>query len=152
MNKLIKISLIALAASISLPSYSQSSTQDFATCLADSLNGKERKELAKWIFLSISVHPNLKEFSKVSIEIRDKTDKYIGSLITRLLTENCPSELRLASESDPLALQKGFEFVGQVAMQEIMTNTETMKALSGYARYTDQSKIAATISKSKSNE
>jgi hypothetical protein len=39
-------------------------------------------------------------------------------------------------------MQKGFELVGQVAMQEIMTNENTMQALAEYAKYADQEEIA----------
>lgn len=146
MSKFIKIGTIVIASLLALPSYSQESTQAFATCLADSLNGKERKELAKWIFLSISVHPTLKEYSKASANDSEVVDQYIGKLVTRLLTENCPAEMRAAHDADPMAIQKGFEFVGQVAMQEIMSNEEALKALTGYAQYIDQEKLTATLS------
>ncbi len=145
MNKLIKAGLLILASIVSMPSSSQESTQVFATCMADSLNGKERKELAKWIFLSMTVHPSLKEYSTASVEDRDTSDRYVAKLITRLITENCPTELRAASKTDPLAIQKGFEFVGQVAMQEIMSNQETLEALTGYAAYLDQNDIAEAL-------
>ena len=46
MNRLFKIGTFVIASIFSLPSYSQDTTQQFANCLADSLNGKERKELA----------------------------------------------------------------------------------------------------------
>ncbi|MAM87844.1 MAG: hypothetical protein CME36_11120 [unclassified Hahellaceae] len=143
MTKLLKITAFALVSILSLPAYSQDNTQVFANCLADSLNGKERKELAKWIYLSMSVHPTLQSYSKSSDEDREQIDQRIGELVTRLLTENCPSELRAANKTDSLAIQRGFEFVGQVAMQEIMTNKATAEALAGYARYIDQEKIAA---------
>lgn len=149
MNTLLKITLVALAAVISVPSFSLEPTQKFATCLVDSLNGKERKELAKWIFISMSVHPHLNEFSAVPNALRTETDQYIGALVTRMLTESCPAELQQANRVNPLALQKGFELVGQVAIQELLTNQETMAALSGYANYVDQSKITAILSKEK---
>lgn len=152
MNRLIKTGLLILATIVSMPSSSQESTQEFATCLADSLNGKERKELAKWIFLSMTVHPSLKEYSTASAKDRDTSDQHVSKLITRLITENCPAELRAARTADPLAIQKGFEFVGQIAMQEIMTNQETLEALSGYARYLDQNEIAEALGEDGSSE
>ncbi len=145
MNKLIKAGILLLASFISMPSLAQGSTEAFATCLADSLNGKERKELAKWIFLSMTVHPNLKEYSTASAKDRDTSDQYVAKLITRLVTESCPAEMRTARKTDPLAIQRGFEFVGQVAMQEIMTNQETLEALTGYAAYLDQDAIADAL-------
>ena len=72
-------------------------------------------------------------------------DKSTGALISRLLTKNCPNELSKANKANPLALQKVFEFVGQVAMQELMTNDDVTKAISGYANYIDQEKIGELL-------
>jgi hypothetical protein len=103
--------------------------------MVDTLNGKERTNLAKWIFFSIAAHPEIKSHSGVGQKERKESDEYVGKLITRLLTSDCPNELKRANKSDPVALQKAFELVGKVAMQELMTNQDVMKAVSNYARY-----------------
>jgi len=126
---------------IQTPVLAESPTDRFAVCMADNLNGKERKNLAKWIFFSIAAHPEIKPYSRASRQNVEESDQYVGKLITRLLTADCPGELKSASASDPLALQKAFEMVGQVAMQELMTNQEVMKTLTNYAQYADQEKI-----------
>lgn len=76
-----------------------------------------------------------------------ESDQYVGKLITKILTVDCPKELYAANKSDPLAIQKAFELVGKVAMQELMTNQDTIKAITNYAAYTDQRKINAILSK-----
>ena len=68
-------------------------------------------------------------------------------MITRLLTVDCPTELTAANKSDPMAINKAFELVGRVAMQELMSNQDTMQALTNYAKYTDQEKINVLLSK-----
>lgn len=145
MKVLVKTLALTAALISGSPAFSMTPTEIFANCLADSLNGKERKNLAKWIFLSITVHPEIKSYANVSAKDKGETDKYVGELVTRLLTEECPRELKAANDSNPLAVQKGFEMVGQVAMQELMTNQETMAALTGYVQYADQEKIARII-------
>jgi len=68
--------------------------------MTDSLNGKERKELGKWIFLGMSAHPEISNLSNVSGAIRDGSDQYIGNLITRLLAEDCMVEARMAMKNE----------------------------------------------------
>ncbi|MCP4279261.1 MAG: hypothetical protein GY776_04520, partial [Alteromonas sp.] len=55
--------------------------------------------------------------------------------------------LAAAHKENPLAIQKGFELVGQVAMQEIVTNEATMVALTEYAKYADMKKIRGVLAK-----
>jgi len=57
------------------------------------------------------------------------------------MTENCPDELQAANRADPQAIERSFELVGQVAMQELMGNQDVMTAITNYAKYADQEKI-----------
>lgn len=145
MSVKIKIFAIAIAMAISPVTLAQDPIADFATCMADTLDGKQRKEMAKWIYLSMAVHPVLKDYSVATDKDREQTDKSIAALITRLLTEDCPAELAKATNDDPQAIQKGFEFLGQLAMQELMSHSDTMKALSNYVNYLDQEKIVKAL-------
>lgn len=114
--------------------------------MVDTLNGKERKSLAKWIFLAMASHPEINQYSTATVKEIDNSDQYVGKLITRILTVDCPAELASSHKSDPLAINKAFELVGRVAMQELMSNRVTMQALTNYAKYTDQEKINAILS------
>ncbi len=141
MKNLLKILLI-LSSVFGVNQVTASSpTNILSGCLVDTLNGKERKSLAKWIFFSIAAHPEIKPYSKASPKDIETSDKYTGDLITRMLTENCPNELKAANKANPLALQEAFQLVGQVAMQELMTNDDVMKTISSYTQYLDQEKI-----------
>lgn len=124
-----------------------SASRALGRCLVGSLNGKERTNLAKWIFFSMGAHPDIKGYLKVSPKTIDKSDQYIGHLITRLLTVDCPKELHAAYMADPMAVRKAFGMVGQVAMQELMTNQAVRKALTNYGQYTDREKIAKILGK-----
>lgn len=142
--KLNKLLLSVIFVSVSGLSVSVSAdTQALGTCLTDSLNGKERKLLVKWIYFAMANHPELKANSKISEADRVNSDKATGELITRLFVQDCPEEAKLAQKSDPMAVQKAFEFVGQVAMGELMTNEKVISGISTYVQYTDQNKINA---------
>jgi len=136
--KMIILSAVLLPAS---PVFAQSPTESLGTCLVDNLSGKERKGLAKWIFFSIGAHPEIKSYSRAKPGDIEKSDKFVGKLITRLLTVDCPEKLRTAYKSDPLAVKKAFGLVGRVAMQELMTNQDVMKTLTNYGNYADKDKI-----------
>jgi len=146
MKDRIVIFALIMCLSMVAPVLADSPTNVLGTCLVDHLNGIERKNLAKWIFFSIASHPELKSYSKASANDVTKSDQNIGKLITRLLTEDCPSELRTANSADPQALENAFSLVGRVAMQELMTNQEVTKAISNYTEYADMEKINKILS------
>ena len=120
-------------------------TQNLGTCLIDSLNGKERKQLAKWIYFAIAAHPEMAKFSNIKDDDRVETDKYIGKLVTRLLAEDCAFAAKIALKTDPLIIEKAFELVGQVAMQELMNNQSVNKAVTSYIKYADLNKLRSLV-------
>lgn len=146
MKNFAKLLVLTMALTIGTPILADSPTSALGNCLVDNLNGKERKKLAKWIFFSMAAHPEIKSYSRASAKDIKKSDRYVGELITRLLTVDCPSKLRIAHASDPSAMKKAFGLVGQVAMQELMTNQNVMKTLTNYAQYADQEKIGKVLS------
>ena len=142
MKKLAIISVTMLLTLMSLTAQANQSTQMLATCLTDSLNGKERKELAKWIFLAISSHSTIKPYSKATSTDIDKSNQFVGSLITRLLTSDCPAQAKAAFEQDgSQAFEQAFTVVGEVAMQELMTEPSVSQSLSAFEKYMDNSKF-----------
>jgi hypothetical protein len=147
MKNLVKVTILSIGLLSGTSVVASTPTEQLGTCLIDTLNGKERKNLAKWIYFSIGSHPEIKSFMNATTDDIQKSDEYVGKLITKILTVDCPKELSAANKSDPMAIQKAFELVGQVAMQELMANQDTMKALTNYVTYTDQEKINLILSK-----
>ena len=123
------------------PAFPQSPTDALSACFADNLNGKERKSLAKWMFFSMGAHPEIKSYLNVNSRDVRVSDEYVGALLTRLLTVDCSTRLKDAYSSDPTSLQKAFEVVGKVAVQEIMTSDEVRKAINNYTQFADTAKI-----------
>ncbi len=116
------------------------------TCMVDALNGKERKELAQWIFFGMAAHPEIKIYSKVTVDDQLNIDKYVGALVTRLLTVDCIDQTKNANkEIGNKALEDAFALVGKVAMQELMSNKEVATSLYGYAKFVDNQKLAAVL-------
>jgi hypothetical protein len=140
MNKIVYCIVIVLCLAAP-PVHSDEFTDKLGGCMVDALNGKERKQLAKWIFFAIAAHPEIKSYLKATAQNIAETDESIGKLITRLLIDDCPEELKAAYRTNPQALQQPFELLGQVAMQELLTDQSVTKAITNYVQYTDLEKI-----------
>lgn len=145
MKQLLKLLVLSMCMLIAMPAFSASPSDKLGQCMTDSLNGKERRDLAKWIFFSMAAHPQIKPYLKATPKQIQSSDKYIGHLITRLLTVDCPKQLRAAYDYDPAAVGRAFRLVGRVAMQELMTNKKVMKAITNYMHYANKEKIQKVL-------
>ena len=144
MKKLSLVLIVLTSALLSGPAVAGTASDALGTCMIDFLNGKERKELGKWVFLAMSAHPEIEQFANVSDQLRDESNQYIGGLIMRLLTEDCEEEASLAMSSENnVALTSAFELVGRVAMQELMTDSNVSSAIGGFEKYLDSAKLEA---------
>lgn len=112
-------------------------------CLADNTTGKDRKELARWIFVAMAVHPEIRDLNAVTPPVRTQADKDMAALITRLLTEACVKPLRqaVAGQNSQAALFDAFKSLGELAMRELMTNREVAESINGYLQYVDRKKL-----------
>lgn len=121
-------------------------TDALSACLADNTTGKERKELAKWVFVGISSHPAMRDISRATPALREQVNQRTGAMLTRLLTENCPQQARrVIREEGGHGLEQSFSSLGKLAMQELMGNAEVNAAIGGFANYLDQEKLRATF-------
>ena len=117
--------------------------QQLGVCLTDSLDGKERKSLAKWIFFGMSTHSTIEQYSNIATEDIESSDRYVGYLVTRLLTEDCPEQAKLAFEEGGTGgLEYAFRIVGRVAMQEIMAEAKVSQSLGAFEKYLDREKFS----------
>jgi len=142
---LYKALVVSFAALLALPAAAGQYTDALGACLADNTTGKERKELAKWIFMGMAAHPDMQGLSNVTATARDETDRFVGE--TRLITQNCVGQTQAAVKNEGTAALKGaFGTLGQLAMQELMTNSAVASSLSGWEKYLDHEKLGAVLS------
>lgn len=142
MFKYVCAALVVLSTFYCSATHASQEAQRFGTCLTDSMTGKERKNLAKWIFLGISTHSTIKPYANVTESDIDDVNKYVGTLITRLVTEDCPEQARAAAGVlGSAAFEQAFKIVGEVAMQELMTEPSVGQSLGAFEKYLDQEKF-----------
>jgi hypothetical protein len=114
--------------------------------LTENTTGKDRKDLARWIFVAMAAHPGLRDLSNISPESRDEANKTMGLLFTKLIVENCAKEARLATQNGGAeSFKSAFETLGRVAMQELMSNPEVSKGITGFQAYSDSKKIGEVL-------
>ena len=116
------------------------------TCLADNTTGKDRKDLARWVFLAMATHPDMRDVFNASDAAREQASKSVGVLLTRLLTESCTEQARLAATNEgSQALQAAFGSLGRLAIQELTSNREVNTSISGFERYVDKKKVESAL-------
>ena len=141
--------LAAVAMSAMLPGIGNANPVIEATsnCLTDSTTGRDRKELVKWIFVSISKHPEITALANYSPEQSERISRNVGKLFTRLIAEDCGKEIRaMVAAEGPDSISTAFEVLGRVAMVELMSHPDVGAALGSLADFTDQEKIQKSLS------
>lgn len=117
-------------------------------CLKDNTSGKERKELARWIFVSMAAHPDMRNLTTTTDATRLEASKGAAQLFTRLLTENCTTQTRaVVEQAGPSGMGDAFKALGEVAMMELMSNQEVARSINSYMQFLDKKKFEAALGK-----
>lgn len=144
--KILSAIAVSLAMLVVIPASATEYSDAVGSCLSDSTNGKDRKALARWTFVSMAAHPEIRSMFTVTNNIQDDVNKEMGNLVTRLVAENCAKEFRALHKHDSSqGFITAFEFLGRVAMQEIMTHPAVSSSTSGFEKYLDKAKIQAVF-------
>lgn len=140
--------LAAFLAACASPAVSMASplVEATKTCLTDYTSGKDRKLLARWIFLSMSAHPEIASLSAATLEQREETSKAFAALITRLLTVDCATQARaMVAEGGIDSIKPAFQHLGEVAMIELMGQPNVSAAISGFEQYMDTEALGRAL-------
>ncbi|MCK9538972.1 hypothetical protein [Dokdonella sp.] len=136
----------ALAAGLPARVAAATATEALGTCLADETSGRDRKMLARWVFVAMSTHPTLKDVASVSAAARDAADREMATLVTRLLSEDCPAQTARAMREDGAsALEGAFGSLGELAMVELMSHPAVAASIATYTKYLDDEKLKAVM-------
>ena len=132
--------LFAVAASPTV--YASPYSDDLSKCLVESSSAEEKNLLARWMFVAMSVHPAVRDLSKVTPEDREKSNKAMGDLVTTLLTDRCHDKADKAVRYEGLlAIQTSFQVLGQVAAQALFLDKDVAAVLSGLGEHVDSKKL-----------
>src|SRR5258708_5845826 len=101
-----------------------------AKCLVKAATPDDRTLLVKWIFSTMTLHPDLSSMSSVSPQQRETLSKDAGALFQRLLTESCRSETQQAVQNEGAqTIQYAFQILGQVATRGLFTDPHVVEGM-----------------------
>jgi len=138
--------VVAALAGGASTAWAQTAPENLSKCLADNTTGKERKDLARWIFAAMAAHPEMKSMSSATAADVEASTRQAAAIFTKLLAETCSKEVKAAVDAGgAAALESGFQMLGQLAMQELMTNPQVAGTLGSIEKYVDRTRIDAAL-------
>lgn len=145
MNRIVLFAVLALSP---LVSQAQAPTDALSQCLADNTTGKDRKDLARWVFFAMAAHPEIKQYvSPALAAASEDTHKTMATTFTRLLADSCLKQTQAAfKQGGSKAIEVAFQTLGALAMQELMSNPEVSADMSKFEKLIDQSKLSKAFS------
>ena len=117
---------------------------DFGKCLVASTTKDDRANLIRWLFVAASQHPAVKPIASISPAQQVESDKAVGALLMKLLTDSCKADAQKAIQYEgPITIQLAFEILGKVAGQELFSSPEVAANLKTFTKYIDADKVKA---------
>lgn len=141
-----KALLAALACSLALPqpasaqgvAYPNEASRQLGECIALATSGRDRLVTVRWFATSLGLAPQVSDAIKVDRDAKDQADQEMAALFTRLFTEDCRAEAQVLMEArDGPGIQAAGGRLGQIAMQELMTDPKVLEAMMGYLAHVD---------------
>jgi hypothetical protein len=113
-------------------------------CLVNKTTGEDRVAVATWLLLATASSPQLAGAATVEPGRKEQADRVMAQLFTRLLTVDCLnfSRAMLASKGQD-AFEVASGTLGQIAMNELMSNPQARAAMGDYLRYLNEADFAA---------
>ncbi|CAL4865968.1 hypothetical protein MMA231_00205 [Asticcacaulis sp. MM231] len=119
-------------------------TDDLSKCLVNSASSSDQKDLIRWIFAAIALHPDIRSMSIINSDERAAIDKTAASLMVRLLTVDCRTESVAALKYEgEVSLQTSFSLLGQIAAKGIFSSPEVNAGMAGLTANVDADKLNA---------
>ena len=121
-------------------------SDDLAKCFVRSTTTGDRNGLVRWMFTSAASHPAVNSIVTVSDAQRRESDKSMARLSERLLFDACKKETEQAVKYEgQLALQSGFQTLGQVAGRELFSDPSVSKAMGNLNSYLNREKMESLL-------
>jgi hypothetical protein len=119
---------------------------DLKKCLVESTSKRDNIVLVRWLSKALLAHPEVKDLAALSNAKAVQIDKDFARYVERLLGENCSAQFAsVIRYEDQDAIRKSFEFLGQVAMKELMDNAQVQEAVTGVLKQLDMEKLGRAI-------
>jgi hypothetical protein len=140
--RLPSLALSALLLVAAAPAVAGPATDTFRRCLAEHTSAAERKQLARWMWLSMGEHPEAKAVAPLQPGLRASADAAIGQLVTRLMADDCAAEMRSAVSMDgTAAIRSASSALGQIALRELVSDPAVQKSIEAFTNSMDDKRL-----------
>jgi len=111
-------------------------------CIVANVTAIDRQDLARWVFLSMATHPEVKQFSNARAEAAEAAARKVGALFTRTMRDECAKEVQEAARTNgPPVVPSAINFFTQLGVQELMVNRDVLATLSSFSQFADKEGI-----------
>ncbi|MEO8543839.1 MAG: hypothetical protein ABJA49_10405 [Betaproteobacteria bacterium] len=111
-------------------------------CIVENMSPSDRQDIARWVFASMAVHPEVKQLSAQNAQATQDAARKMGTIFTRLLRDICPNEFReAAGAGGPPVVSSAINFFTQIGIQELMTNKVVLATHASFGQYADKEGI-----------
>ena len=115
-------------------------------CIVANITASDRHDLARWVFLSMAAHPEVKQFSNARADAADAAARKVGALFTRTMRDECAEAVQAAARAEgPPVVPSAINFFTQLGVQELMTNRDVLTTLSSFSQFADREGIDRTV-------
>jgi hypothetical protein len=136
-----QLALASVLAILTPPTFAQVPVV-LGKCIVENISPSDRQDIARWVFASMAVHPEVKQLSAENAQATQDAVRKMGALFTRVLRDTCPSEVQEAARvGGPPVVSSAINFFTQIGIQELMTNKAVHATHASFAQYADKEGI-----------
>jgi hypothetical protein len=129
---------------LSCPLYSQAGVygDSLGKCLVSGTSDQDKQKIVEWLFAVMARHPTISSFVNLPAKKRERIDKDMAALFTRLIGTTCKAKAVDALKYEGVSsFELAFNILGQVASQQIFDAPEVAKGADGYLRFMDMNSL-----------
>lgn len=116
-------------------------------CLVSSTSTADRTMLIRWLFVALSLHPDVQSLSAITVQQREQINKETARIMERLLTESCVKETREAMKYEGAdTIEKAFSLLGEAAMRELISDPKVAAGVEDLTKNLNAEKLAKALS------
>jgi hypothetical protein len=115
-------------------------------CLVETTTAADKQALVRWMFATAALHPAVKSLAPVAPAARENANREVARLFERLLSDSCNTQTRQAMQYEgELALQTGFQILGQVAGRELFADPAVAAGMGELEKHLDTKKLQRAL-------
>lgn len=116
------------------------------TCIAGAVTPEDERLILRYVFFMMARHPDVSRYAAISQEERTALDRDVGSMMTRLMVDQCGAEIRAIYKTGnknviEAAFGEAFSGVGERGMKDLMAHPDVRTASMGFVTYMDMNKL-----------